>query len=728
MARRGIGAGPPVRAFRVVPLLAVAIAVLPVAGPARAADGGDDAGWEEAGWEDDGEDWGDDDFLGDFESGFEVEEIEAEFAEAIEAEVVTPSRRSQPASVVPLATSRITREDLERYGVLDLADALRLVPGLSVARPRATQAEVAIRGPADPLGTGPDAVLSRRVLVLVDGRPVGTDLGGGATWAGFPVPREAIDRIEVVRGPAASIYGSEAFAGVVHVITRGARDSDPTDTGAVVGVGGGDPLHLRAGGSLVERAGSVGYRLAGEVDSTDRFDDRGEDLGARTGSLDAAIEWRPDEERAVEIRAGGILGRAGRAGTTLSGVPVTVDRTTTHVAAGLRWSEVGLDLAWQRHEEDPRARESDEGALLVHRVDGEAAWATTFLGGSNLLELGLGGTWHSREALALGIDDTRWIAAAFASHEIRLVDDIVRIVTAARVEHVGEPEDTSVAAHGALVLTPLSGHALRLSVARAVQPAFARATSADASVPVEIDGSTVDLAVVGDPDLDPASVLTYEVGYRNRVSETFDLDVDGWYAVIDDLAVLEVGFPRGVGTGALARPRATGEVDGYGVEVSIRSRWSSLDLWASYGLAILEAGDERIEAGPRHDGGLGATWSGSVLDPALVARCVGRLPRRSHRRAPGGRRGSGHHDHGRGVARGGPGVAPAARSPRGGGRGLERPRRRGALRAGRRGARAGSPPLRDRTLLIPASVGRPAGMGYATPSGPERAGNEGEVG
>lgn len=123
--------------------------------------------------------------------------------------VVTPARSEEPVDAVLDAVSVITREDIERSAAEDLLELLRLLPGIDIVRtgPAGAQTSVFVRGSN-----------SNHVLVLIDGIRASSTNTGAYAWELLPVNQ--IERIEVVRGPKGSVYGSDAIGGVIQVFTR----------------------------------------------------------------------------------------------------------------------------------------------------------------------------------------------------------------------------------------------------------------------------------------------------------------------------------------------------------------------------------------------------------------------------------------------------------------------------------------------------------------------------
>ncbi len=146
------------------------------------------------------------------------DELMEEFEEII---VYTAAKRSESVFQTRLSASVITREELINSGATSIAEALRLVPGLLVREQTAGNFDVHVRGFDN---TPPHSLLvlaaNSITLVMVDGRPVYNYFSGGTFWEALPIDLGDVERIEVVRGPAAALYGPNAAAGVINIITR----------------------------------------------------------------------------------------------------------------------------------------------------------------------------------------------------------------------------------------------------------------------------------------------------------------------------------------------------------------------------------------------------------------------------------------------------------------------------------------------------------------------------
>jgi iron complex outermembrane recepter protein len=143
-------------------------------------------------------------------------------------EVISTEKQPEQLRKTSAAIYVITQEDIQRSGATSIPEALRLAPGVEVARIDSNKWSIGIRG----FGSR----LARDVLVLIDGRTVYTTLLAGTYWEVQNVMLEDVERIEVVRGPGATIWGPNALNGVINIITKSSKDTH----GELVTAGGGN--------------------------------------------------------------------------------------------------------------------------------------------------------------------------------------------------------------------------------------------------------------------------------------------------------------------------------------------------------------------------------------------------------------------------------------------------------------------------------------------------------
>src|SRR2546429_2698209 len=157
-------------------------------------------------------------------------------------QVTSVSKRTQKVADAAAAIFVITQEDIRRSGATNIPEALRLVPGVQVARIDENKWAISSRGS--------NGRFANKLLVLIDGRSVYTPLFSGVYWNVQDVMLEDVDRIEVIRGPGATLWGANAVNGVINIITKSAKSTQS----ALMTAGGGTEMQgfssLRYGGRL----------------------------------------------------------------------------------------------------------------------------------------------------------------------------------------------------------------------------------------------------------------------------------------------------------------------------------------------------------------------------------------------------------------------------------------------------------------------------------------------
>ncbi|GEK73781.1 MULTISPECIES: ligand-gated channel protein [Halomonas] len=215
--------------------------------------------------------------------------------------VVTAAGYEQQVQDAPASISVITREELEGRAYRDITDALRNVPGVTVTGGGSSQ-DISIRG----MG-------AKYTLLLVDGKRQGSretrpNSDGPGIEQGWMPPLSAIERIEVIRGPMSSLYGSDALGGVINVITR----KVPQEWGGEVSTGmtlqqdsaSGDEHNSRfyvAGPLVAER---LGLQVYGQYDQRDEDAIIGGYADQRLASGTAKLTWTPDDINEIGLEAG----------------------------------------------------------------------------------------------------------------------------------------------------------------------------------------------------------------------------------------------------------------------------------------------------------------------------------------------------------------------------------------------------------------------------------------
>lgn len=452
--------------------------------------------------------------------------------------VVTATATEKRLDDAPASMTVITREALQQRPVLDLSDALRGAPGITLSGVGLTRRGIRIRG-----------MDSEYTLTLVDGRRVNaaSDAIAHADFDLGWIPAEAIERIEVVRGPMSSLYGSEALGGVVNIITRRAtgewKGSAVYNGGVVAGGLGGDTYQaaVYAGGALVRD--TLGLSFYGETrrkDATaDPADERlSEQEGRDAHSGNLVLTWTPSEAQRIDFSH--LQGKEKRwrdalqAGAT-SYVYETVDRidrsqTSLSHRGQWQWGE-SLLRAYRSTLDRTNRRSRGEATrpqdLTEDTVDGHASIR---LGERNRLTAG--GEWR-REQL-----DDRTVAASghaetiqravFVQDEIDLTPDW-SLVIGNRSDH--HPQYGWHQSPRAYTVYHLSD---RFTVKGGVGSGFKAPSLKQLSREYSAVGGGGRFTIFGNPDLEPETVTSYEIGAGWR-GQGWSLEATAFQNDLEDL-------------------------------------------------------------------------------------------------------------------------------------------------------------------------------------------------
>jgi iron complex outermembrane recepter protein len=506
--------------------------------------------------------------------------------------ITSVSRRPEPASRATAAVFVITREDIRRSGASSLPEALRLAPGLQVARVTARDWSITARGFAE---QSPN-----KLLVLVDGRAIYSPLFAGTFWDVQDVVMEDVDRIEVILGPGATLWGSNAVNGVINVITRSAADTRSrllavhagtaehlnasVRYGTALGAAGAlrvygsfldrAPSHL-AGGELGEddwQQGQGGFRADLDAGSRDRLTFQG-DLYAGSGGQDVrgAVLGPPftrvvDDE--LDTHGGNLLARWSRNLGEASDVQVQAyyDRSIRKLPSS--YGRIAVDIAdIDMQYRLPLSRRHDFVWGLGYRINSDT----------------VSGTFPT--ALVPGARTTH-LVTGFAQDEIELAPERWYLTLGAKVEH-NDLSGLELQPNVRVLWLPAAGHTVWSAVSRAVR--IPSRLDADVRFVTQVL-PTSPLTIVrvdGNEDFESEELVSLEGGYRVMVHPTLSADLSlyyGWYDRIRSITPLAPFVDDGVVVQPL---RVDNDARGHAYGGTVAATWQprrALRLQGSYTL------------------------------------------------------------------------------------------------------------------------------------------------
>ena len=186
--------------------------------------------------------------------------LDMSLEELVDYRLMSMSRKEQRVADMAAAAYVISSEEIRRSGAQSIPEALRQVPGLNVAQISRSRWAVSSRGFNERFST--------KLLVQVDGRSIYSPLFSGVLWETQDIVMEDIERIEVIRGPGAALWGTNAMNGVINIVTRSAAASQGSMLSASLGSGGLASVSMTHGGELAQGGHYKVFGKTGRMDGS----------------------------------------------------------------------------------------------------------------------------------------------------------------------------------------------------------------------------------------------------------------------------------------------------------------------------------------------------------------------------------------------------------------------------------------------------------------------------
>jgi iron complex outermembrane recepter protein len=551
-------------------------------------------------------------------------------------EVTTVSKEPVKVSETPAAIYVITQEDIRRSGATSIPEALRLAPGVEVARVDSDHWSISIRGLA--------GQFAKSLLVLIDGRSVYTPLFSGVYWDVQNLMLEDVDRIEVIRGPGGTIWGANAVNGVINIITKSANETEgvlATLVGGNVdqGLGGaryggslgkdlkyrvygvgfdrGPEFHTDGPGFDDWRIGQVGFRMDGRKGERDTFTVQGDIYQGVTGERVSLASFSPPAETQPDDKA------------FVSGGNI--------VARWRHETGEGSDVQFQTYFDRTNFQDLELGETR-DTFDFDFVQHQQVHGNQNLT-WGLGARLSPSNFIqtSAGVDflphqQTDSIYSGFVQYELPIVSDRVMLTAGTKLEHnnfSGFEYQPSIR----LLWTPTVRQSFWAAVTRAVRTP----SRLDQDVRFAIDVTNtpplpVFFDIEGNPNFAAERLLGYEAGYRVSVTPRLYLDFAAFYNLYHDLqsygalALALAATPPPPHLNIVV-PYANG-IEGNTTGAEIAPEWRVKPWWQLRGsYSFLHMG-LRDAPGYTDTGMLLSSYEGSSPRHSVVARSEFNLPKR----------------------------------------------------------------------------------------------------
>ena len=551
-------------------------------------------------------------------------------------EITSVSRKSQSLSNVPAAAFVISSEDIRRSGAQAIPDVLRMVPGIEVAQIDNGRYAVSARGF--------NGRFSNKLQVLIDGRSIYLPTFSGVMWENDPIALEDIERIEVIRGAGAAVWGVNAVSGVINIISKHSRDQAGGLIAPVLGADGKGGFYARYGASLDEdsswristqgrhaepskeaASGAYGEDRLNNIAVDMRFDKKlagGSDLAVWGNAMNSSLGDRMTLDLASQ--------------TSLVLRPITTKQldTSQTIAGRYRWlTAAGIESSLQMSAQASSIE--IEGFLKEDRKTYDLDYQGRYTFSAHDLIWGLShrttSDSYQTNSLILSFNPaefTQRTTGVFVQDEWTLIPETLQFGIGARWDYTNLGGNT-VAPNATLMWTPTHSDTLWAKYAQAPRVPSRAEQNVTILNTLQPPQGSIPLPVVlrtsGDGKLTAEKMEGVELGYRSQLSSSFNVDVSAYRYRYTDIVGGKAGsldfsyFPVSIIQNVSLCNTGKGWVNG----AELAADWLLTPAWRlqlSYSLIriamddssnplVQGAGDNNEAGTPRHHGSLRSQWN-----------------------------------------------------------------------------------------------------------------------
>jgi iron complex outermembrane recepter protein len=466
--------------------------------------------------------------------------------ELMNIQITSASRKEQLAKDVPAAVFVITRDDIRRSGMTTVPDVLRLAPGVDVAQVNSNKWAVSVRGF--------NAVFANKLLILIDGRSVYNRIFSGVLWDTEDLPLDDVERIEVIRGPGAAMWGANAVNAVINIITRTSADTQ----GGLVRLDGGrsgTQGSVRYGGAL----GAATYRMYTQwTGRTASLLNGGADANDASHNFTSGFrtDWRA--RPGVFVLEGSFTTAESRAlwpnldPATAARTPIADDPSHAHGGHLLsQWTHTRdsgatlqiqsfVDLSW---------RQEPIGTYDRQAIDVNAQYHAPF-GSRQDLVAGAGyrfadEAFDGPPSLQMTPDESHTsLTTAFLQDEIAFFQDRMSVTIGSQVQY-DSTLGGGIQPTARVMWKGLPHQRLWAASSRALRTPSLSETGFNLVRPPVPSPAGLPLVVAteGNPDLQTETFADGEAGYRLEIGNTASIDITGFLGTYGHLATHETAAP-----------------------------------------------------------------------------------------------------------------------------------------------------------------------------------------
>lgn len=496
--------------------------------------------------------------------------------ELMDVQIESASKKSESLFDAPLSASVLTKEEIRKAGSTSIMEALRLIPGLIVREQSNGNYDIHVRGLDNtPPGSYFMGSANSTTLVMIDGRPVYNYLQGGTFWETLPIDLNDVEKIEVVRGPVAAMYGPNAVSGVINIITqkaaangKGLQAAASAQYGSLktllanssVGYQFNNKVSASVSGNYQSRGRDVAYYdmvTEKTVDSPSQLSKASvtpafarPDRAMEKYGINAFVNYKENERVRFDVATGMQGSEAQKTSAENTITPLSVMQSNSKYI-DVKGSTYGLtsQISYLDGQQDPII--GQRGSKYAFN-----ALDAAFEYEIRLKHLSIKPGYSYRKAL---YDDTRfWSAensegvlsgkyhitthAVSVRSEYNLFQDKVRLVGGLRMDKFNYPDKWYLSYQLAGTFKPAGNHLIRAAYSRAYRSPFIydnyiNLTLQESPAP----GVVTTSLITGSKSLALLQSDMIELGYRNKLADNLQIDLETFYTQTSNYTSLVVG-------------------------------------------------------------------------------------------------------------------------------------------------------------------------------------------
>lgn len=485
--------------------------------------------------------------------------------------IKSASKKNETLFDAPLSSYTITKSDIDKSGATSIMEALRLAPGVIVREQTNGVYDIHIRGFDNILQTSQTYNKANvATLVMIDNRPVFNHNLGGTFWETLPIDLNDVERIEIVRGPSAPLFGPNAVTGVINIITRKV-ETEKLYTTANVQLG--TPSTTIGNLSVGKKLDKFSFIVSGNYQKRERFDDTyflpsqdaffsktelvnllgnsinnqypDASLATNRFGANTFLEYKVSEDILFDLSLGTQQSETQKiflSNLFVGEIPFTTNESqTSHINLAAKIKNLNLRSSYQNGS-DNLAVGAPPNQYDFNVLDANIEYTFslgkigTLVPGVSFQDATYGDTEYKADGLTFlnGTEKSITTTAGFIRTDLKPTEKL-RVIAALRVDKFSVPDDLYLAYEFATTYKLNEANLLRLAITRSNSGSFFGNTFLDIRVPL---APGLNFVRSGSDDLKLFTVNMIELGFRSQLAKEVQLDLDVFQQKAENFATI----------------------------------------------------------------------------------------------------------------------------------------------------------------------------------------------